>query len=84
VSPGLRGALLCMLLAAAGCDSGPTSDWPGDPNDLDDQGDEGPPAGADAGVSAMDAAKPAQELDAGAPLDDCPGDAGDAGCRRDF
>lgn len=70
----LRRTLLVCVLAAAGCESGPTSDWP-----THGSGDDKDSMASDAAVAGgMDASRPA---DAGVPAQDaCTSDAGDAGC----
>jgi hypothetical protein len=74
--------LLLLLLATAGCEAGPTSDWPrpstpdeGTDTDRDDDSMQNLDGGSNG--SAMDAAA----RDAGAPpTPDCASDGGDAGC----
>jgi hypothetical protein len=73
-----RRIVLLSLLATGSCDSGPTSDWPGDPttDGEDDDSDDGSPMIKDAGRN-IDASA---SVDAGL-SDACrPPDAGDAGC----
>jgi hypothetical protein len=87
----LRRALLLSLFVAAGCDSGPTSDWPNDPStnnpdkdrddDHRDDDTDGPPTmAADAGVGGIiDASAP--RIDSGISEECATPDAGDAGCQ---
>lgn len=87
-----RRALLLSLLAAASCEAGPTSDWPGEGSQNDEDGDDdegqGPPRGDAGSVGSLDSS--IGRVDASVPIDDgdCvpdAGDAGDAGCvERDF
>jgi hypothetical protein len=70
-----------VLVATVGCDSGPTSDWPGSTEDKGDESDESTQGSADGGVSVMDAGV---KVDAGKGTGDCSlSDAGDAGADAD-
>lgn len=75
-----RVLLLALLLAATGCEGGPTSDWPAEGSKGGDDDSAGPRM--DAGSSAsFDAGTVGETPTEG----ECATDGGDAGCEpRDF